>query len=746
MHSFDIFDTLITRTTATPQGIFALMQDELLNNERYKSISEYIRNNFFCLRVNAEEFANANYCEEGVESVTLKDIYDSLASIGSLNKNEIDDLINLEMLLEYKNTIGISQNIQLLKDKVAIGERVVLISDMYLSGQFIRKLLLKSDSIFEDIPIYISSEYGRTKYTGNLYTIVREKEKISINEQWIHYGDNITGDIQSAKCHNINAIHYPFEPLMSYERKVLGVKREDVFCQLSIGAARNTRLLNKYTGSSAIGGSLGGVILYPYVSWLLKESVEKGIHRLYFVARDGWILKRIADIIIKELDYNIKTYYIYGSRKAWRMASICKKNCDIKKIVQWSNPETIKSIMDLSELFQIKSDELLRFLPEDLQKCFLSDTHIHLGVVEYTAEVLNNSNEFKMHLCKLHRQKREMVIDYLKQEVDFKDDSFAFVELAGSGLTMGCMADIVGDFYTSPVKVFYYKMDKLNLMNNYIAYNFLPSNLYLSYILEVFCRAPHGMTNGYYKLNKTVYPEISEGEGKALQEYGYEEYIKGVESYVQILVRSIHNTTHCKAEHIHLILTYLNEITRTPDSEVLQFIGDMPFSVSERDRDIVKFAPALTEEQIEHFFSTGFAQKYYNGAALEYSILRCSNSEKRKIEEYQNSRFRQVRYSFPKELARGRNIIYGAGKVGKQIHQQLLNQEDSEVVLWVDEKHEVYQKKGRKVSKPTCILSADYDRIIIAVLDKRIADSIRCSLIEMGVPQNKIIWIYPVAG
>ena len=42
---------------------------------------------------------------------------------------------------------------------------------------------------------------------------------------------------------------------------------------------------------------------------------------LYFVSRDGYHLKRIADEIIKMKNIDIKTKYIYASRRAWRIPS-----------------------------------------------------------------------------------------------------------------------------------------------------------------------------------------------------------------------------------------------------------------------------------------------------------------------------------------------------------------------------------------------------------------------------------------
>lgn len=44
--SFDVFDTLITRKTATPKGIFKIMQEVLKSNNKYTNLPEFIKDNF----------------------------------------------------------------------------------------------------------------------------------------------------------------------------------------------------------------------------------------------------------------------------------------------------------------------------------------------------------------------------------------------------------------------------------------------------------------------------------------------------------------------------------------------------------------------------------------------------------------------------------------------------------------------------------------------------------------------------
>jgi predicted HAD superfamily hydrolase len=63
-------------------------------------------------------------------------------------------------------------------------------------------------------------------------------------------------------------------------------------------------------------------MLFGFVHWCLVEAQKKGIQRLYFVARDGQILQKIAQVICHNWGYTIDCRYLYGSRQAWHLPAI----------------------------------------------------------------------------------------------------------------------------------------------------------------------------------------------------------------------------------------------------------------------------------------------------------------------------------------------------------------------------------------------------------------------------------------
>lgn len=62
-------------------------------------------------------------------------------------------------------------------------------------------------------------------------------------------------------------------------------------------------------------------VLYSYVNWVLNNAKERKIHTLYFLARDGYILKKIAELICERYQWNMECRYLYCSRASLRMPS-----------------------------------------------------------------------------------------------------------------------------------------------------------------------------------------------------------------------------------------------------------------------------------------------------------------------------------------------------------------------------------------------------------------------------------------
>lgn len=316
MYSFDVFDTLITRKTASPIGVFLLMQ-EYLTEKKIQIYSTYVSNDFANLRIKAEKNAS-KFLKKN--AINLQDIYSVLMQMSDISDEESEELMAAEIELEIKCAVGIEKNIDILLQLYQKKEKIILISDMYLSADVIRNILKKIHPVLGTIPLYVSSDYNATKHDGALYFKVKELENVEYAE-WTHYGDNYISDIKIPKFLGINTVYIESRRVPLWEREM--TEKIDLNTNLSLqivlGVTKLARMKQVLSEKEEIGVSVGGVILFPYVEWIINRSMRLGLERLYFIARDGYLLKRIADAYINLYQLRLQTKYIYGSRQAWRV-------------------------------------------------------------------------------------------------------------------------------------------------------------------------------------------------------------------------------------------------------------------------------------------------------------------------------------------------------------------------------------------------------------------------------------------
>lgn len=241
VHTFDVFDTLITRTTASPVGIFAIVQREL-HQGAYQDIPAHVRDGFFDLRIFYERRVRAEICNEVCEDITLDEIYDDMARQEGLSAAQRGRLITLERAVEVDCSRGIPCNIERVKKLLSSGHKVYLISDMYMDEATLRQMLVKADSIFANLPLYISSACRMAKGTGNLYRYVQRQENLDVFH-WVHTGDNKQADGERARELGIKTVYYNGAALTRRENALVQRYADRVDMQLRVGAIRWSRIV-----------------------------------------------------------------------------------------------------------------------------------------------------------------------------------------------------------------------------------------------------------------------------------------------------------------------------------------------------------------------------------------------------------------------------------------------------------------------------------------------------------------------
>ena len=83
-------------------------------------------------------------------------------------------------------------------------------------------------------------------------------------------------------------------------------------------------------------------------------------------------------------------------------------------------------------------------------------------------------------------------------------------------------------------------------------------------------------------------------------------------------------------------------------------------------------------------------------------------------------------------------LIYGAGKFGKEIYNAIKDDPDFEIIGIVDRNWKLFKEQGINVNSPEEVLKKKFDYVIIAITYVHVRRQIKQTLINVGVPGEKI--------
>lgn len=319
--SFDVFDTLLVRPFLKPTDLFAFISPR---------VEEVIGHSidFRRERMNAEYETRLALPHH--EDITIDEIYDHFLTLPPQHREVIK---NLEIETERRLIYGKQSGRELFQIAKASGATLIAVSDMYLSRVFIEELLLREGYSFDRI--YVSSEHRKVKVSGSMFNWVMEDLGVAPHEI-VHIGDNPIYDGSAVARLGIGTrlVGLNRETMMAgWPHDLLWRKSSsDPSISAILGIIAN-RLFDKdastfsYDKDSIFNGSsynVGyywlGPVLAAFSLQLIRNAQDR--KRLYFLSRDGWIMKQVYDIIAPYFDSAPQSKYLYLSRKSTALAPI----------------------------------------------------------------------------------------------------------------------------------------------------------------------------------------------------------------------------------------------------------------------------------------------------------------------------------------------------------------------------------------------------------------------------------------
>ncbi|MBE6849835.1 MAG: hypothetical protein E7502_08065 [Ruminococcus sp.] len=242
-------------------------------------------------------------------------------------------------------------------------------------------------------------------------------------------------------------------------------------------------------------------VLLAYVLHVLRTAKEKGIQRLYFLSRDGYIMLEMAKELAKHMPDLPELRYLYCSRASLRLPSYHRipepERLDL--LLHRGTNLTINHILDRASLSPEQYHAVLAELGEQNPRAPLSEND-YVGV----CEKLRNSVIFRDAVLQNSRESYDAILAYLQQEGLLDGTAFAVVDTGWTGSMQRSLRQLSDTL--PPLTGFYFGMfsrPKSVEDGVYDTFYFSPDSSiglrtkFNNNLFECLCAAPHGMTIGY---------------------------------------------------------------------------------------------------------------------------------------------------------------------------------------------------------------------------------------------------------
>lgn len=311
--SFDVFDTLVTRTWAEPRDLFLVLG--LTLRERGLTTRDAV--DFAHDRRDAERRAR----DAGpTREITLEKIYAELGRILGWTDSQRLAAQQAEIELERASIHPVPGWGPTLAAARAQHGRLLFLSDMYLPPALLREILTEAGYCLPVDEVLVSGDVGAGKGTGDLFRHAQSRHAGAFAE-WTHYGDNPHADHRAPRALGIDARLERRATLHPHEHYLRGPGTFAPPWRAQLGGVARLARLAAPAGLDAtqqelwsIGATVAGPLFWAFTRWCLDRAAHAGLTDLYFLARDGQIFHRIADRLAPR---GLRTHYLLTSRLAF---------------------------------------------------------------------------------------------------------------------------------------------------------------------------------------------------------------------------------------------------------------------------------------------------------------------------------------------------------------------------------------------------------------------------------------------
>lgn len=579
--SFDIFDTVLTRLVSPPNVVFAQTAEQGKEHLPTDCSTEQ----FVFLR----EQADARARKWHGDAKTLEDIYRELRKSLHLSAAEAKRIKEIELAIEKKVLYPVPRIQSIIQKLREDGAQVVFSSDMYLPSSFLRERLVEHDIWEVGDDLFVSCEYGFQKSEGGLFKPMLQEVQAN-KKQALHIGNCEYADVKEARQAGIHAVHFDAGNTNRYESILAKyVSETRGLTGHMAGASRYARLHTEVSSSreQALRDVAAGVmapILSGFVLWILRQTRERSLDRLYFTSRDGHALVPIAHQLADALDVDCEFNYIYLSR-----ASLTAANPDSEVLYNMLEFEDAGG-EDVLSRFDLSMEDILPHLPSENARQHVKSRPLTERGKQLIASTLSQIGNNAVPDSNQIANNRQLLRSYLKREGLHEKGRFGFVDIGWKGSVHSLLNDFLQqeDLRTSPLPAYLFGLStpQQPYASHRTAYffdeyrehghrNVLNPGSAIYTIMEVFCTADHGTVTGYKRVAGTVEPTLEPTWPERMEEWGLpvvrrtlDAFLDGLSQYPDLL--------ETRVDPRHAFARLLEEFWQNPSKDEAEAWGSFP--------------------------------------------------------------------------------------------------------------------------------------------------------------------------
>lgn len=425
--TFDVFDTAILRAFNVPVDVFKYIEI------KYNLIG------FATDRISRECQVRQDLSHK--KDITIYDIY-----------KDFHYDINIEISVEKKICIPHLGIYNLYLQCLEKGKKVFFISDSYLTKEIIEEILYKNGyDQYEEL--YVSCEDNLLKGDGSRFDSFLQYVSVK-PDKMLHIGDNYIADYLRPQDYGIDTFLCRQKDHFYKHDDFISSKIDYLLDDKTLGLSFVTSLYHYWSiqnNSSSdywykFGFFYGGILISSFCYYINKTIKEREFKcdKLFFLARDGQIVKAVYEMLFTDLDLK----YIFASRRCMVLPSITHLDPDKNNDVLLEQFCASGEVQDIIDRFQYEGlDDFKAYLV----KLFSNNSHvtqkeIYQGLCKYKHLFWNN----------IYKERAEL-ISYLHSEGMFDQEDIVLIDVGWSGSIQSSLIKLINEIekYTHNINGIY---------------------------------------------------------------------------------------------------------------------------------------------------------------------------------------------------------------------------------------------------------------------------------------------------